>query len=370
MKNILVFYGGQSPEHDVSVITGVMTVNASGAKYRAVPVYVSREGLWYTGRQLTDIGWYSKPAPNKLKRVCLTPGDNALYYIKGKKLKKGEAVSCAVNCMHGAKGEDGALKGLLDMSGIPLVGSPLLPAALSMDKCATKIFLKGLNIKTLPYEIFRDGDDLDKIEKNLGYPIMVKPSSLGSSIGVNKAADRAELVRSINKAKKFDDKILLEKCASDKIEINAAAYRGERGVVVSECEMPATENKFLTFEDKYIGGNREFPAPIPKKLSDKIRGITEKIYKELGFSGVIRVDFLLENGVPYVNEINSVPGSMAYYLFTDTFHGFAEIIGDMVETAMKEFNARATLISKFDCDILKITGGKGGKRFDKSRGIM
>lgn len=365
MKTILVFFGGQSPEHDVSILTGVMTVNTvDKEKFDAVPVYVDRNGEWFTGEPLKNPDFYQHLDKKKLKRVCILSGDNALYAVKGKKIRKLCVVACAVNCMHGVKGEDGALKGLLDLSEIPLVGSPMLASAAAMDKVATKIFLKGMNVKTLPYEVYDNATNLDAVVLNLGYPIMVKPANLGSSIGVNKASNRSELERSINKAKKFDDKILLEKCAKGKLEINVAVYRGEKGIVVSECEMPATQNKFLTFEDKYVSGERVFPAPISKKLSDRIKKIAEKVYTSLWFSGVIRIDFLVSEGTPYVNEINSVPGSMAYYLFSDTFSGFKEMLTDMIHTAMQEFNSKNTLIKRFDCDILKNTGYKGGKRFD------
>ena len=371
MKNILVFFGGQSPEHDVSILTGVMTVNSvDKQKFTPLPVYVDRDGAWYTGDQLKDVANFKKLDFKKLKKVFILAGENALFTVKGKKIKKICQVACAINCIHGVKGEDGSLKGLLDMSEIPVVGSPMLASSVAMDKIATKIFLKGLNIKCLPYVVLDKDTNLDEVVKKLGYPIMVKPANLGSSIGVNKAMDRAELEKSILKAKKFDDKIILEKCAGGKLEINAAAYRGKEGVVVSECEMPATENKFLTFEDKYVSGERVFPAPISKKLSDKIREVTKKIYTSLWFSGAIRVDFLITDGTAYVNEINSVPGSMAYYLFTNTFSGFTDILTDMIEVAITQFNYKSTLIKRFDCDILKNTGVKGGKRFDNRGSFM
>lgn len=365
MKQILVFFGGQSPEHDISCITGVMTVNSvDKKKFSAIPVYVSHDGLWFTGNELLDISSFKNLNYKKLKRVCITGGDNVLYEIKKNKLKKLQSISCAINCMHGAKGEDGALKGLLDMSGIPIVGSDLLPASLSMDKGSTKIFLKGLGIKTLPYALYDESVSLEETVKKLSFPIMVKPCKLGSSIGINKVFNMTELEKSIEKALKFDDKILLEKCASSKLEINCGAYMSKTGVTVSECEMPSTKNKFLTFEDKYVGGGRVFPAPISQKLSDKIKAITKKIYLALGFSGVIRVDFLIDNGIPYVNEINSVPGSLAYYLFTPTFKEFSLVLTEMISLAMEKFNKDSTLITNFSCDILNFTGGKGGKRFD------
>ena len=367
-KKVLVFFGGQSTEHDISVLTGTMTAAAlDGDKYEAVPVYISREGSWHSGETLKDVGFFAEK--NRMPpRVCLLGGDNTLYKAgKNGKLKPLCKAACAINCLHGARGEDGALAAVAAMSGIPLVGSDIAASAVAFDKIATKTALKGLGIKTLPYVRVEGEEDLDEAEKKLGYPMMVKPARQGSSIGVNKAENRAEFERSVNKAKKFDTKVMAEKFAEGKIEINAAAYRRAGEIVVSECEMPATENRFLTFEDKYVKGERLFPAPVPKKLSDKIRAIAAKVYAGLDCSGVIRVDFLLVGGEPYVNEVNTVPGSMAYYLFSDTFEGFSAMLDEMIAEAMEDFNRRETLVKRFDCNILTSAGAKGGKRFDKKR---
>ncbi len=361
MKNILVFFGGKSTEHDVSCITGVLTVNGvDKTKYNAIPIYVSREGVWYTGEKLKDVTAYKNLEEKGLIKVCVKGGDNKLYAIKKNKIKEICVVSASINCMHGVCGEDGALKGIMDSCEIPLVGASLAPSSVAMDKVYTKYVLNGLKVKTLPYCVYNG--DVDKIEEKFTYPVMVKPSSQGSSIGVNKASNRKELEKSISKAKKFDDKILIERCAQNFYEINCAVYRGTDGIVVSECEMPKTDNNFLTFEDKYMGGTRLFPAPISNALKNKIQSIAIKIYKEMYFSGVIRIDFIVEKGEVYVNEINTVPGSMAYYLFSETLKGFSEMLTSMIEICLQEFNKRQTLIKKFDCNVLDIKGSKGSKR--------
>lgn len=367
-KNILVFFGGQSTEHDISVLTGVMTVSGlSGEKYGVYPVYVTREGDWRCGEELKDVAFYGEKRRLPAK-VCLLGGDNTLYKIgRNGRLKPLCRAACIVNCLHGARGEDGALAAVAAMCGIPIVGSDITASAVAFDKVATKYALKGLGIKTMPFVHIETEKDLAEAEKKLGFPMMVKPARQGSSIGVNKAETFAELERSVNKARKFDTKVLAEKFAAGKVEINAAAYRKDGKIIVSECEMPATENRFLTFEDKYVKGERIFPAPIDKKLSDKIRAITAKVYAGLDCSGVIRVDFLLCGGEPYVNEVNTVPGSMAYYLFSDTFRGYSVMLDDMIEQALAEFNAKQTLVKRFDCNILTDAGAKGGKRFDKKR---
>ena len=367
-KNVLVVFGGQSTEHDISVLTGVMCLSAlQSEKYAAYPVYVSREGSWHCGEELRELSFYSEK--RKLpQKVCLLGGDDTLYKIgKHGKLKPLLKAACIVNCLHGARGEDGALAAVAALSGIPLVGSDMAASSAAFDKVATKYALKGLGIKTLPFVNLESEDDLAKAEKLLGYPMFVKPARQGSSIGVNKAENRAEAERSVNKARKFDTKVLAEKFAAGKLEINAAAYRRKGEIVVSECEMPATENRFLTFEDKYIKGERLFPAPIDKKLSDKIRAVTAKVYAGLDCSGVVRVDFLVSGGEVYVNEVNTVPGSLAYYLFCDTFKQFSAVLEEMIEEALAQFNSKQTLVRRFDCNILESAGAKGGKRFYKKR---
>ncbi len=362
MKDILVFFGGQSTEHDISVLTGVMTAGTlDKEKYNVYPVYVSRDGLWYSGEELFDVGWYTQSA-RMPARVTLLGGDNTLYQvIRGKKLKPLCKAKCIVNCMHGERGEDGCLAAVAQLCSVPLVGSPLAASAVALDKVAAKYYLKGMGVKTMPFEVVGEDTDLKAVGEKLGYPLMVKPARQGSSVGVNKAETLAELERSVNKAKKFDDKVLIEKFAEGKAEINAAAYRAGGKIVVSACEMPATSNRFLTFEDKYVKGERLFPAPISKKLSDKIRSLTEKIYAGLDCSGVIRVDYLLCDGAVYVNEVNSVPGSMAYYLFCDTFSEFSEMLDGLIGEACANFNRRMTLIRRFDCNVLQSAGGKSAK---------
>lgn len=363
MKSVAVIFGGQSTEHDVSCITGVLTTNAVDYfKYKVTPIFISREGKWFTGEILKDIAFYKTPDYKKLKQVTIVAGDNTLYEVKRGKLKKIENIACAINCTHGEGGEDGSIYGLLSLSGIAVVGSGITASGIAIDKIATKQALAGIRVKTLPYLLVDSDGDLIKAETKLGYPMIVKPVTQGSSIGVNKATDRKGLEKSVLKAKKFDQRVMVEKCAQNFFEINVAIYRGEKDLNVSLCEMPKTTSEFLTFEDKYISGERVFPAPISDGLSNKIRSIAKKVYLALNFSGVIRIDFIVSGGEVFVNEINSVPGSMAYYLFYENIKGFTYMLTDMIECALQDFNKKSTLIKKFDCSVLEIKSAKGGKR--------
>lgn len=361
MKNIAVFYGGVSVEHDVSVITGVLSVNAFNKdKYNAVPVYVSKSGKWYTGEKLKDIECYKSINLNKLTQVTVVAGDNKLYSVKGKRLKALFSLSVALNCMHGERGEDGSLAGLLNMCGIPLASPDILPSAVCMDKAFTKTVMKGLGVKVLPFVLVNNLTECEAKCKSINYPVIVKPCCLGSSIGVRKVERKDELISAVSEAFRYGEKVIIEPCLEDFIEINCAGYRESSGrIVVSECEKPVGYTRLLSFDDKYKNGNRVFPADIDKKYSDKIKRITQKVYEGLSLEGVVRIDYFLRGGEIYLNEINTVPGSLAYYLFSQTIKGFAEVLCDMIERAERKYNRNCTLQKTFSTSILNIAGTKG-----------
>lgn len=364
MKNIAVFFGGQSVEHDISIITGVMTLNAiDKTKFCPIPIYVSKTGEWFTGRSLFELDEFNNLNYNKLKRVCILQGDNVLYQVKKSKLKKIESIYCAINCLHGERGEDGSLFGLLNMCNIPLTSSSLLPSAISMDKSFTKIALKGIGVPTLKSITIESEDEMEKVLKSLSFPLVIKPNLLGSSIGISKAIDKESLLLGITNALKYGKKVVIEPFLQQFTEINCAVYRDEKGTInVSECEKPIARDKILSFGDKYVDGKREFPAKIDKKLSIKIKNLTQKIYDELSFEGVIRIDYFISENKVYVNEINSVPGSLSYYLFSDTIKGFSKMIDSLIMASEKENLRKSSYIKEFSSGILAGFGSKGAKR--------
>ena len=364
MKNIAVFLGGESVEHDISIITGVMTANSiDREKFNPVPIYLTCEGEWYTGNQLSDLDEYKSLDLKRLKRVTLVCGENALYEVKGKRLKKLCAISCAVNCLHGERGEDGCLAGLLNMCKIPIASPPMLPSAVSIDKSFTKTVMRALKVKTLDGAVVKGATGVEEANKTVSYPVIVKPNRLGSSIGVSRAENQAELESALSYAMRFGDNVLVEPCLEDFIEINCAAYRAADGSVkVSECERPVGASKVLSFGDKYESGSRVFPADIDKKTSDKIKSITRKIYISMGFNGVIRIDFFVVGKEVYLNEINTVPGSLAYYLFCDTLKEFSALLTELIEVALKDFAKEQTVVKKYSSGILTFGGGKSCKR--------
>ena len=360
MKSVAVFFGGVSVEHDVSVITGVLTCNSLDKSFNVVPVYVDKSGEWFTGESLLDPDNFTRLDYKKLTRVSLVAGKNILYAVRGRKLKELCVISAAINCMHGERGEDGSLAGVLKMCGIANASSDIYSSALAMDKTLTKRALKGI-AKMLPYVFIESVKEAEEITLPFSYPVIVKPVFGGSSIGVKIVDNKDELSRAVGFALRFGKRVIIEPCLKDFIEINCAAYKNVNGVKVSECEMPVRRTDYLTFSDKYESGKRVFPADIPQKISDKIKKITEKVYTIFGFTGVIRIDYFLKDDTVYLNEINSVPGSLAYYLFSDTLAGFTEMLNELLEIARINFAEDNTLKKTYDSGILYSIGAKGAK---------
>ena len=367
MKNVIVIFGGESCEHDVSVITGVMTLNAINKEvYNPIPVYVAKNGRWYTHSQMCDVSTFKRVNLQKLDEVILMPSDNCLYKIKKGKVKMLCEVYSAVNCCHGGIGEGGGLYGIFKQSRIPCTSSGLFASAVAMDKEFTKIALKAIGIKCLPcVKIERDGyflrkeDVLRLVEIRLGFPVIIKPSKLGSSIGIKIANDESELERGLDIAFGYDEKVIIEKALQNYREINCAVYQVGGEVIASECEEVFSSNALLTFEDKYQSpSKKEFPAQIDETIERRIKNISKIIYRRLSFSGVIRIDYLLKDEEVFVNEINSVPGSLAYYLFCKTTEEFSRLIGSLVEESVDNFAAALQSKTTFQSGILNLSSAK------------
>lgn len=380
MRNILVFYGGLSCEHDVSVITGVLTLNSLDKnKYQAVPVYVSKSGDWFTGESLFDVSFYKRGDFKKLKKVTFLSNEKALY-LKGKRLKKLCNVYSIINCMHGLNGEDGCLAGVAKFIGLPIANPDMFGSSFSIDKAFSKIVLKGLNVKTLPYEIITKSEyqnnlesAINKVKLKINYPIILKPANLGSSIGISTANDDESFISSLENAFTYDEKVIIEPMLEDFIELNCACYKDDKQTVVSMVEKPLSLNKILTFSDKYEcfkgGSLREFPAKIDVNIAKKIQSFTKKIYNSCDFNGIIRVDFLLKGNDIYCNEINTVPGSLAYYLFTDTVQDFSNLLTKIIEVSVINFNKYISKKFNYSSTVLNVNGAKSPKlkSFDKNR---
>jgi D-alanine-D-alanine ligase len=267
--------------------------------------------------------------------------------------------------MHGERGEDGVISSLMKTCNIPIASPDIAPSAVCMDKNLTKIMLKGLGVPFLPSIMVENALDLSFAEK-MGFPLIVKPCTGGSSIGVGTANNVEELTLAINNALKYSKKALVEPMVKGFTEINCACFKDREGrIIVSECEKPLGKEEVLTFTDKYQSGKREFPAKIDRKFSEKIKKITEKIYREFDFSGVIRIDFFIFEGKVLVNEINTVPGSLAYYLFCKSTKEFKNMLSEMIEFSLVSANRNSLIKKSFNSGILSGLTSKGAKTVNK-----
>ncbi|MCQ2387087.1 MAG: ATP-grasp domain-containing protein [Clostridia bacterium] len=364
MKNVVVFFGGEATEHDVSVITGVLTLNSVDKRfYNPIPIYIDKDGSWYSGIQLYDIDNYKNLEKDKLIKITTLSGSNNLYKIKRNKIKLFCSVYTAINCMHGERGEDGSLSGLMKMFNIPFASPDTLSSSICMDKIATKIFLRGLGVNCLPFLEVNDKTDLASLKVPFDYPLICKPACGGSSIGIKTVEKKEDLFSAIFYSLKYGKKVIIEPKLNDFTEINCAVCKINGAIITSECEQPVGRSDVLSFEDKYENGKRIFPAKIDKKTSDRIKEISKNIYEKLNIFGTIRIDFFISyDGEIILNEINTVPGSLAYYLFTDSLKGFSKMLTDQIEEGNREWNRINTVEREYQSGILSgISGIKGQK---------
>lgn len=398
--NIAVIFGSRSCEHDVSIISALQLIEAAKtAGYTITPVYISREGLWYTGDALMNIETFREfnPMAKGITRVNLDVSANAGDLWAWPPQRAGlfakvpapiAHIDAAIPVLHGLHGEDGTVQGMLDMANIPYASSGVLGSAVGMDKIAMKQILRGAGYPVLDFVWFtRDQlktqreEIIAKIEKKIKYPAFVKPAALGSSIGVSKATSREELEKAIDLAASYDRRILVEVGINHPVEINCAALGYGEDVMASVCEMPvpSTGDKFLNFFEKYLRNagvkgessrgmkslSRVVPAPIGDELTGRIQKMTKEIFSLLDCRGTVRVDFILdENDMLYVNEPNTIPGSLAFYLWKECGVSFADLVDRMVEGALRAHADKNQNVYAFDSTILQkvVAGTKGAKR--------
>lgn len=373
-KTVIVIFGGASVEHDISVITGVQAaLYLSAADYEVLPVYI-RNSEWYTGKKLTDISSYIEFSEKRLKKVFIKNG--YLYLMRGRRIKKYRKIYCALIAAHGGSGENGELQGLLDVEGVPYASSGVYGSSVSMKKHAAKLVAESLGINTAEYMVldvanYRNKSKIvAKVTEELGEKVIVKPANLGSSIGITVAKDTKQIEAGLDLAFSFDYEAIIERALSVDYELNVALYKSSGEVVFGEIEKPKKQSDILSFEDKYVGGSkgmasleRELPANISKAMRDAVRDCAEKLYNELDLKGIVRMDFMVENGVLFFNEINSVPGSLALYLFDAAPH---VLLSEIIEDSAERVEKRREIRRGFESSVLSlaangINGNKIGK---------
>lgn len=397
--NVAVFFGSRSCEHDVSIISALQLMEAAKtAGFFVTPVYISREGLWYTGDALFDVETFRNfnPMAKDITRVNMDVSANAGDLWAWPPQRAGlfakvpapvAHIDVAIPVLHGMHGEDGTLQGLFEMANIPYASSGVLGSSVGMDKIVMKQTLRGAGFPVLDFvwftrdELHADRDSvIERIERKIKYPAFVKPASLGSSIGVSRAENREELSRALDLAASYDRRILVEVGITRPVEINCAALGYGEDVRTSVCEMPlsAGNDSFLDFFEKYLrnagaaGGesrgmkslSRLMPAPIGDELTGRIQEMTEAIFRLLDCRGTVRIDFILDqNDMLFVNEPNTIPGSLAFYLWKACGLEFPDLVEKMVEDALRANADKNSSVFAYDSTILQkvASGAKGAK---------
>ena len=360
MKNVLVVFGGQSVEHDISVITGLGVLNNASKEYNLVGLYIDKNNNWWTGENLKNISSFQPFNIKRLKKCCALPDSKLLILNKfGKRVIE---IYCVVNCLHGHNGEDGAMAGLLQIYGFAHTSTGVLGAAICMDKTITKQVLAYNKIKVVDYINIKKNDYtlntktlLKQVERKIGFPCIVKPNSLGSSIGVNVVTNAQDLCKCLDIAFSFDDEVLIEKYLQNARELNIAALYDENNIKVSNVEEVCLDSKLYEFNDKYKNKNtkRIVPADIEEDLQQDIINQAVKAYKLLKCKGVVRFDFLYVLGALYLNEVNTVPGSLAGYLFKKPKIKYNTLITKLIEEGVTNFNKTKQLKYDFESGVLQ-----------------
>ena len=384
-----VIFGGESVEHEVSVISAVQAMkNLDEEKYEIIPIYITKNREWYTGGLLRNIEVYSdlellkKYATN----VVLYNKDNNFVLQKKTGIKRIiNYVDVILPIVHGTNVEDGTLQGFLELIGIPYVGSNVYASAVGQDKVFQKQIFESSDLLISKYVWFFDNEYkedentiLSKIKK-LGYPVMVKPARLGSSVGISKVKTEEEIREAIEDAIKYDEKVVVEKVVENLVEVNCSVIGNYEYQEASELEEVMGVDEFLSYRDKYIGEgskktgnktsgmvatNRVLPARLDESIAEEVTNMAKKAFKVLNAGGIARVDFLIDKKEKkvYVNEINTIPGSLSFYLWTPKNKSYKDLLDEIISLAVRAYKRKKRKVFTFDTNILSnFNGLKGSK---------
>ena len=385
-KNILVAFGGASPEHEVSVITGMQAAHALKDSGNSItPLYVSKSGTMFTGGHLLDLEEYKDLKALEAKSaLCSFQTDSFGKTTLVESEKKGlfskpnrYPIDVIFAAFHGSDGENGGFQGLCEMYNLPYTGSSPLASAVGMDKRASKIHAASLGIPVVK-DVFitenewtaRRDDTITQI-KALGPAVVVKPMRLGSSIGVKRASAEEEIIRAIETAFRYDSHLLVEQAVSPLMEINCSVLGDYEDAKASVCEQPVAADESLTFEDKYMGdegkgmasASRLIPAPISDELRNAIQEASVRLFKSMDASGVARLDFLVNKETQqfYFNEINTIPGSFSFYLWEKSGMPFPALMQRLIDLAVKKHREKNGRIRSYETNLLSNKAVKGIK---------
>lgn len=384
--NLAIFFGGRSTEHEISVISANQAMHAVDSdRYDITPIYITKQGHWYTGEALMDVANY-RDVPALLKQcteVYMRPiyGDYNLYKVNRPLFGSDvyAKIDVVIPVLHGSNGEDGIFEGVLETIGIPFAGCNTLSSANGMDKITMKMILQANDVPVVDYVWFTDkqwfaqrDELLARVESKLGYPVIVKPANLGSSVGIGRAANREDLIEKINEAEKYSTRIIVEHMVDQLQEINCAVLGDCDDYQTSVLEEPIKSGEILSYQDKYMGGSKSakgmqaaqkrIPADLPEDETKRIQFLAGETFRVLSCHGVSRVDVIIDRETRkiYVNEINTIPGSLSFYLWEAAGISFAELMERLVKLALKRKRDAGAKTISYDQNIFSLSGGAKG----------
>ena len=389
--NVAFIFGCRSVEHEVSIISAVQAMASMDTdKYNVIPLYVTKDGAMYTGEHLKVIENY-RDLPILIKNaaaVTLVRENGAVYMrnaVSGLFKKKNDVrIDVAFPVVHGTNCEDGTVQGYLEFLGLPYVGCNVLASSVGMDKAVFKDVLARYGLPVLPCVTFyarQYAQDSAKVKAEImdkiGLPLIIKPINLGSSVGITKVSDEKDLDSAITLATSFADRVLVERAIENLREINCSVLGDANNCTASVCEEPFMNDEILSYEDKYLSSGkskgmaslgRKIPADLDEGRAKEIKELACKIFKAIDANGVVRIDFMIDKDTDtvYANEINTIPGSLAFYLWDATGIKYPELLDKMIDLAFARERGKESLTFTIDTNILSgVSFGKAGSKGGK-----
>lgn len=386
-RQIGVIFGGQSVEHEISIITALQAIeNIDRDKYSIIPIYISKKGTWYTDQSFFNVEIFKdfKALEKVATIVHLVNNENKFYLqsVKTSLFKKGysQELDMVMPIVHGTSVEDGTLTGYLETLGIPVTGPSVTSGVVGQDKAVMKDILKANHVSQVDYLWYYESDNLDMqveaIINTLGLPAIVKPATLGSSVAISIAHDEVALRTALENAYDFCHKVVIEKVLVDFKEVNISVLGSYDEVLLSKTELVAKDEDFLSYEDKYMSGGKKggktkqassgmaslsriIPAPVTADEQQQIETIAKTAFRVLNCESVIRIDLMIKDGVVYLNEVNNIPGSLSFYLWEETDLEYKDLLNKIIDLGVKKYFKKQKTVNTIDTNVLNMKGSKG-----------
>ena len=381
MLKVAVLFGGDSVEHEVSIISAMQAMAAlDPSKYKVIPLYLAKNHKFYSATKLKQVETYKdlELIEKTISQVTVTK-ENQKFFIKPlSPLKQHQEIDLVIPVVHGTHCEDGSIAGFLETLGIPYSGADVLGGAVGQDKVVMKQILENAKLPIVDwlwffaYEFEQDKKSILNKVSQLGYPVVIKPANLGSSVGITLAHSEKELIAAIDTAAQYDVKIVVEKAVTHLRELNCSILGYYDKSEASILEEVMKQDSILSYDNKYKGTNktkgmasatRICPAQISQTLTKEIQGYALETFRVLNGAGVCRIDFLLDEATQkvYVNEINTIPGSLSYYLWEASGKTFNQLMDELVDIAIRRTRQKNKMIFSYQTNILSSYKNYGSK---------